>query len=139
MRIVLPGDPAYERPPVADPGDGEARGDFNEAVRAVSMKANEEGPEAAPGPRPDDRRVIPAVPDFGIGPAPEPGRVDEVAPGVLRLTAPNPGLMTGPGTNTYLVGAGRPGRRRPRPGRRVARPRPSWPQPPPRVLSGPSS
>ena len=40
--------------------------------------------------------MIPAVPDFGVGPAPEPGRVDEVAPGV--------GLMTGPGTNTYLVG-----------------------------------
>ena len=54
MRIVLPGDPAYERPPVGDPSAGEARGDFNEAVRAVSMKANEEGPEAAPGPRPDD-------------------------------------------------------------------------------------
>ena len=48
--------------------------------------------------------MIPAVPDFGIGPTPEPGRVDEVAPGVRRLTAPNPGLMTGPGTNTYLVG-----------------------------------
>jgi glyoxylase-like metal-dependent hydrolase (beta-lactamase superfamily II) len=48
--------------------------------------------------------VIPAVPDFGIGPVPERGRVDEVAPGVRRLTAPNPGLMTGPGTNTYLVG-----------------------------------
>ena len=48
--------------------------------------------------------MIPAVPDFGIGPAPEPGRVDEVASGVRRLTAPNPGLMTGPGTNTYLVG-----------------------------------
>jgi glyoxylase-like metal-dependent hydrolase (beta-lactamase superfamily II) len=48
--------------------------------------------------------VIPAVPDFGIGPAPEPGRSDEVARGVVRLTAPNPGLMTGPGTNTYLVG-----------------------------------
>ena len=48
--------------------------------------------------------MIPAVPDFGIGPAPEPGRLDEVAPGVLRLTAPNPGLMTGPGTNTYLIG-----------------------------------
>ncbi len=48
--------------------------------------------------------MIPAVPDFGFGPAPEPGRVDEVAPGVHRLTAPNPGLVTGPGTNTYLVG-----------------------------------
>ncbi len=52
--------------------------------------------------------MIPPVPDFGIGPAPEPGRVDEVAPGVLRLTAPNPGLMTGPGTNTYLVGRAEP-------------------------------
>ena len=52
--------------------------------------------------------MIPAVPDFGLGPAPEPGRVDEVAPGVLRLTAPNPGLMTGPGTNTYLVGRADP-------------------------------
>ncbi len=50
--------------------------------------------------------TIPAVPDFGVGPAPEPGRVDEVIPGVLRLTAPNPGLMTGPGTNSYLVGRG---------------------------------
>jgi glyoxylase-like metal-dependent hydrolase (beta-lactamase superfamily II) len=47
---------------------------------------------------------VPAVPDFGIGPAPAHGRVDEVAPGVRRLTAPNPGLMTGPGTNTYLIG-----------------------------------
>ena len=52
MRIVLPGDPSYERGPVADPGDRESLGDFNEAVRAVSMQANIEGPEAAPGPRP---------------------------------------------------------------------------------------
>jgi 8-oxo-dGTP pyrophosphatase MutT (NUDIX family) len=52
MRIVLPGDPSYERGPVADPGDRESLGDFNEAVRAVSMQANMEGPDAAPGPRP---------------------------------------------------------------------------------------
>ena len=52
--------------------------------------------------------MIPPVPDSGVGPAPEPGRVDEVAPGVRRLTAPNPGLMTGPGTNTYLVGDNEP-------------------------------
>jgi 8-oxo-dGTP pyrophosphatase MutT (NUDIX family) len=52
MRIVLPGDPAYERAPVPDPGGSAALGDFNAAVRAVSMQANEEGPDAAPGPRP---------------------------------------------------------------------------------------
>ncbi len=56
MRIVLPGDPGYEQAAVPDPAGGEARGDFNEAVRAVSMKANEEGPDAAPGPRPDGDR-----------------------------------------------------------------------------------
>ncbi|HLN18006.1 MAG TPA: MBL fold metallo-hydrolase [Acidimicrobiales bacterium] len=48
-----------------------------------------------------------AVPDHGVGPAPRPGRLDELAPGLWRLTARNPGLMTGPGTNTYLVGHGR--------------------------------
>jgi glyoxylase-like metal-dependent hydrolase (beta-lactamase superfamily II) len=52
--------------------------------------------------------AVPPVPDFGLGPTPEPGRLEEVAPGVHRLTAPNPGLMTGPGTNTYLVGRSDP-------------------------------
>jgi 8-oxo-dGTP pyrophosphatase MutT (NUDIX family) len=52
MRIVLPGDPAYERPEVPDPAGGGGLGDFNEAVRAVSMQANREGPDRAPGPRP---------------------------------------------------------------------------------------
>lgn len=33
-----------------------------------------------------------------------PGRPVELAAGIRRLVAPNPGLMTGPGTNTYLVG-----------------------------------
>src|SRR5699024_4786162 len=32
------------------------------------------------------------------------GACQRIAPGVLRLTAPNPSAMTGPGTNTYLVG-----------------------------------
>ena len=34
-----------------------------------------------------------------------PGIARELAPGVRRLVAPNPGVMTGPGTNTYLVGS----------------------------------
>jgi glyoxylase-like metal-dependent hydrolase (beta-lactamase superfamily II) len=33
-----------------------------------------------------------------------PGVAVTIGPGVRRLVAPNPGLMTGPGTNTYLVG-----------------------------------
>ncbi|MDP1716523.1 MAG: MBL fold metallo-hydrolase [Burkholderiales bacterium] len=33
-----------------------------------------------------------------------PGVVAELNPLVRRLTAPNPGVMTGPGTNTYIVG-----------------------------------
>lgn len=33
-----------------------------------------------------------------------PGHAVTIAPKVLRMTAPNPGVMTGPGTNSYLVG-----------------------------------
>jgi glyoxylase-like metal-dependent hydrolase (beta-lactamase superfamily II) len=33
-----------------------------------------------------------------------PGEVVAVAPGVRRVTAANPGVMTGPGTNTYIIG-----------------------------------
>ncbi len=47
----------------------------------------------------------PPVPDTGRHPVPAPGRVDVLAPGLRRITAPNPGVMTGPGTNTYLVGS----------------------------------
>ena len=36
--------------------------------------------------------------------APEPGRPAALSPLVRRATAPNPGMMTGPGTNTYVVG-----------------------------------
>ena len=33
-----------------------------------------------------------------------PGRVVELVPGVRRLVAPNPGMLTGPGTNSWLLG-----------------------------------
>ncbi len=34
-----------------------------------------------------------------------PGKVVQLTPRVRRLTAPNAGIMTGPGTNTYLLGS----------------------------------
>lgn len=34
----------------------------------------------------------------------EPGRVDTLSARVRRITAPNPGVMTGPGTNAYVIG-----------------------------------
>lgn len=49
----------------------------------------------------------PPLPDTGIGLVPQPGRLDRLVPGLARLTAPNAGVMTGPGTNTYLVGDGK--------------------------------
>lgn len=36
------------------------------------------------------------------------GGVQQLAGAVWRIVAPNPGPLTGPGTNTYVVGSGRP-------------------------------
>lgn len=33
----------------------------------------------------------------------EPGEPVSITPAITRLTAPNPGVMTGPGTNTYII------------------------------------
>src|ERR687894_3003920 len=33
-----------------------------------------------------------------------PGVAATIAPGIVRITAPNPGVMTGPGTNSYILG-----------------------------------
>ena len=117
MRIVLPGDPAYERPPVADPGDGTARGDFNEAVRAVSMRANEEGPDAAPARAPASRDPGGARLRHRPRARAGPRRRSGTGPAAAHGAQPGPHDRAG---HQHLPGrAGRPGRRRPRPGRRV--------------------
>ena len=45
-----------------------------------------------------------ALPDLAVGPACEPGEPVALDETVTRITAPNPSIMTGPGTNAYLVG-----------------------------------
>jgi glyoxylase-like metal-dependent hydrolase (beta-lactamase superfamily II) len=51
--------------------------------------------------------VPPAAPPDPPAAPPEftAGRIVTVAAGVRRIVAPNPGRMTGPGTNTYLIGS----------------------------------
>ena len=39
-----------------------------------------------------------------LNPTIVPGKVVQLSPLVRRITAPNPGMMTGPGTNTYIIG-----------------------------------
>ena len=72
MRIVLPGDPAYERGAVADPGPGETA----RRLQRGGSRRFHAGEHRRPRRRaraPPRRMTIPAVPDFGLGPAPEPG------------------------------------------------------------------
>jgi glyoxylase-like metal-dependent hydrolase (beta-lactamase superfamily II) len=46
--------------------------------------------------------------DFDPWALPATGTVQQVAAAVWRIVAPNPSPLTGPGTNTYVVGAERP-------------------------------
>jgi glyoxylase-like metal-dependent hydrolase (beta-lactamase superfamily II) len=62
------------------------------------MTATDEGRDPGRGPAGPAVTGGPAT----VGP---PGRVDTLSPLVRRVLCPNPSLMTGPGTNTYLVGA----------------------------------
>src|SRR5690606_7850016 len=79
------------------------------AARPRRGAADPAGHRAAGRPRPGARARRPGV-SRGRGRGRrrmstlEPGRPVELVAGITRLLAPNAGLMTGPGTNTYLVG-----------------------------------
>jgi glyoxylase-like metal-dependent hydrolase (beta-lactamase superfamily II)/8-oxo-dGTP pyrophosphatase MutT (NUDIX family) len=88
------------------------------ASRARQHQVTRTMPRRAMGERPSQRVVLPdewAYAEVGrLDPAGRgdvhadivPGRIVRLSPHILRITAPNPGPMTGPGTNTYLVGSG---------------------------------
>ena len=105
VRIVLPGDPGYDE--AGHAGAPSDPASFSDVVRAIStrreLRRGGGGLRAVACPElpPPDGAVHD---DPGVGPAPVPGRPVRLAPGVQRLTASNPGMMTGPGTNTYVVG-----------------------------------
>ena len=123
MRIVLPGDPAYEQAPCPTPATARRSGDFNEAVRAVSMRANAEGPDAAPGPRPGGR-VTPGRDPRGARlrhrPRPRAGPGRRGGTGRRAAHRPQPRAHDRAGHQHLSGRAQRAGRGRPRPGRRVA-------------------
>ncbi len=85
-----------------------------------AMRAKRDIPTILPRiRRQGGRRVLPGEPGYEETIAQEargtmedrskitPGEVVQVSALVRRVTAPNPGMMTGPGTNTYIVGTRR--------------------------------
>ncbi|GGY86029.1 MBL fold metallo-hydrolase [Marinobacter zhanjiangensis] len=93
-----------------------------DTTEAIIRHARSQPPEPAPDkPWPARRQDKPVSVEPGTGPFDEvhkldpeghghalaeivPGEPVQVAAGVTRLTCPNPGAMTGPGTNSYLLG-----------------------------------
>lgn len=120
VRLLLPGDAGYDTLPAAPRAAAEVA---SAAAREAAARAHRSAGSGVPeGPgrlarRPDGPSmstpgvagppgVPPPLPDTGRGAVPVPGHLERVAPLLARVTAPNPGVMTGPGTNTYLVGEG---------------------------------
>jgi len=99
MRILLPGTPVTTRRwrRVRAPAVTSTRRSGSSRPRRTraTRKAERGGHATRPAARPR------------VGPTIAPGVPVELAPGVVRVSAPNPSMMTGPGTNTYLVGPDR--------------------------------
>ena len=104
VRILLPWDEGYDRAVgiAAFGGRDLTAAEVGDAVRTIGADgrgaaAPGAGGGGGPGMSPPPLDVEPDRPA-------EAGTPVAIAPGVVRLTAPNAGMMTGPGTNSYLVG-----------------------------------
>ena len=89
MRILLPGDDGFDDPSLGD-------------VPAQSI--DNDGDPSRLWRTAHPVSTLTALPDRAIGPQCVPGVPAVVHATVTRVTAPNPSMMTGPGTNTYVVG-----------------------------------
>ena len=98
VRIVLPGDPGYDDlvPAVLPTACRLTELDRHQVRAGGSLMAASQSRPRCRRPRRRTRRHRPEPL--------VPGVARRSSPLVRRIVAPNPGMMTGPGTNTYLVG-----------------------------------
>jgi glyoxylase-like metal-dependent hydrolase (beta-lactamase superfamily II)/8-oxo-dGTP pyrophosphatase MutT (NUDIX family) len=96
-----------ERQPNAAAAHAEAAGRRDIALTMPRRGQTRRGPRIVLPWEPGYAELARLDPDGSRGASAEivPGVAVQLSPRIVRITAPNAGMMTGPGTNSYLVGA----------------------------------